>query len=134
MTGKSGLEHPYSRFLPIRKAIVMIQAPLKFNLGAFILPNQNLFSKSVINGVPRALRASVRSTELLLKQKCGRTLCTPPQCFWGKGGGAQKCGTRAKFCEMLGVWGKVFRKIRFAYFLIFWWGFRRASTKKNTQH
>jgi len=44
-----------------------------------------------------------------------------------------KCGTRSEICEMLGVWGKVFRKIRFAYFLIFWRDFGvRALKKKNT--
>jgi len=42
-----------------------------------------------------------------------------------------KCGTRAKFCEMLGVWGKVFRKIRFAYFLIFWRDFGGAGNWKK---
>jgi hypothetical protein len=32
---------------------------------------------------------------------------------------------------MLGVWGKVFRKIRFACFLIFWWDFGGAGNWKK---
>src|SRR3989338_1147858 len=44
---------------------------VKFCSGAFILPNQNLFSKSVINGVPRALCASVQSTELSKRERAG---------------------------------------------------------------
>ncbi|MBP9821514.1 MAG: hypothetical protein KBC98_01360, partial [Candidatus Pacebacteria bacterium] len=43
-----------------------------------------------------------------------------------------KCGTRAKFCEMLGVWGKVFRKIRFACLLIFGGILAGRATGKNT--
>ena len=78
------------------------------------------FFKIVIISVPRALKRLCASTELLLKQKCGRTLCTPPQCFGGKGGGVQKCGTRAKFCEMLGCGGKVFRKIPLRVLPDFW--------------
>jgi len=54
--------------------------------------------------------------------------------FWGKGGGVQKCGTRAKFCEMLGVWGKVFRKIRSAYFLIFGGILAGRTLRKETQN
>ncbi len=66
--------------------------------------------KTKYHSVSRVLRTTTQSVVLLLKQKCGRTLCTPPQCFGGKGGGVQKCETRAKFCEMLGVGGKYFAK------------------------
>jgi len=49
---------------------------LRIDLGcAFILPNQNLFSKQSIVAFPaRATHASVQSTELSKNGKCGETL------------------------------------------------------------
>ncbi len=96
----------------------------------YTIPLEPILSKTTDNihkRFPLRLRASVRSTELLLKQKCGRTLCTPHNLQKRSGVQKCKCGTRAKFCEMQGVWGNVFRKIRFACSLIFLAGFWRSG-------
>ena len=78
------------------------------------------FFKIVIISVPRALKRLCAKHRASAEAEVRENALHSATMFWGKGGGVQKCGTRAKFCEMLGVWGKVFRKIRFACFLIFW--------------
>ena len=72
----------------------------------------------ISTSVPRALKRHHAKRGASAEAEVRETLCTSPLMFF-KRGEVQKCGTRAKFCEMLGVWGKVFRKNSLAYFLIF---------------
>ena len=69
--------------VPSARPFLGFEETAKFYSGVFIVPSPNLFSKQNTLAFPARWSASVRSTELLLKQKCGRTLCTPPQLIWG---------------------------------------------------
>ncbi len=70
-----------------------VASGLKYSVCVYCTKSEPIF-KTKDTSVPRALRASVRSTELLLQQKCGKTLNTK----------------RTRFCES-NFLGKGFRKI-----------------------
>ena len=82
--------------------------------------------------IPLELTLSKIHKEL---QRASRVLRTPVYAHsFSKG---EKRGTlnanaeRERNLRNAGVWGKVFRKIRFAYFLIFWRNFGGAGIKKE---